>query len=410
MLLLAVPLALAACSAPPDRAITPATPAAPVVPEGGIDPATTFTPVSVTTMTTPSPVTASDGRTHLAYELLVTNATGAPYRLDKVEVLDATDRKPITTLDGAALAADANLIGGPVGDEGTEDPQQKAQSIPNSATAVVWLDVVPQGPTPTALVHRITGSIGGSPAITSTVGRVDVSTQTAPVLGPPVAGGGQWYASDGCCADDSHHRRGLAPINGTLLVPQRFAIDWYLLDDQHRAWVDDPSKITNFLAYDQAAIASADGVVVDAVDGLPDTTSLPKPPPLPPIKDTVGNHVTLMIAPGVYLLYAHFKPGTVAVERGQKVKKGDVLGHIGSSGNSTAPHLHFQVMTEPTFFPTDSTPFAFDCFRLDGRVTERIWDDVLPEQPTPVLPFAASNDTAQHKAQMPLDRSVLTFC
>jgi hypothetical protein len=273
--------------------------------------------------------------------------------------------------------------------------------------------VATSGPPPAALTHHVVSAIlppGRPPiAVDATIADISVNTAPAVVLGPPVQGGGEWYASDGCCADDTHHRRGLAPISGQLLVAQRFAIDWFLLDDQHRTWAGDRSKITSYLTYDKPAIAVADGTVVDALDGLPDTTSLPQPPPIPPITQTVGNHVTLMIAPGVYVLYAHFKTGSVAVKRGQQVKRGDVLGHIGSSGNSTTPHLHFQVMTTGTFFPTDSPPFAFDCFQLTGQVTKRIWDDIIGLQPTDVLPYAPASTPGRHTNQMPLDRNVVRF-
>jgi murein DD-endopeptidase MepM/ murein hydrolase activator NlpD len=205
------------------------------------------------------------------------------------------------------------------------------------------------------------------------------------------------------------HRRGLDPVNGQLLVAQRFAIDWFRLDEQHRTVIGDPATLAGYLSYDQPAIAAADGVVVDALDGLPETTSLPEPPPVPPITDTVGNHVTLQIAPGLYLLYAHFQTGTVSVQRGRHVARGDVVGHIGSSGNSTTPHLHFQAMTTPTFFPTDSPPFVFECFQLDGQVTERIWDDVIGLQPTAVLPYVAAQNPDRRVRQMPLDRNVVSF-
>jgi len=379
----------------------------PAVPAGGIAPTTRFTPLAATTLTTPGPVLGTDGKTHVTYELVLTNATPAPFTMEKVDVL--AGEQVALSLSGAGLGAQANLLAAQTGDEGVGDPTGSAAPIPGGGTAVVWLDVLFDGAAPTSLSHRVTGSIGGGPAIEVATGAVAVSPAAAPVLGPPLQGG-PWYASDGCCVDDTHHRRGLAPIDGRLLVPQRYAIDWYLLDDQHRAWVNDPSQITNFLAYDKPAIAVADGVVVDATDGFSDTTSLPAPPPIPPIAETVGNHVTLMIAPGQYVMYAHFKKDTVAVRTGQQVRKGDVLGHIGSSGNSTAPHLHFQVNTEPTFFPTDSTPFAFECLRVDGQVTERIWDDVLAEQPTPELPYTASTDTSERRGQMPLDRNVVTFC
>jgi peptidase M23-like protein len=416
-------LVLAACTSAPVATPTPVTTPTPVadattppteVPPGGIDPDTRFTPLTVATMTTPAPVTGTDGKVHLGYELLLTNATGVPVRLDKLEVLDADSKKVLSSLSGAPLAADSNLIGGPTGDEGTTDPTAPAAPIPSSATAVVWLDVAFDGAPPAALVHHIVSVIsppGGAPTSTVdyTVDRIPVAQNPAVVLGPPLQGDGEWYASDGCCADDTHHRRGLAPLNGRLLVAQRFAVDWYLLDDQHRTRVGDPSKLTSYLSYDKPAIAAADGVVVDALDGLPETTALPKPPKIPPITETVGNHVTVMVAPGVYLLYAHFKTGTVAVQRGQQVKRGDVLGHIGSSGNSTTPHLHFQVMTTGTFFPTDSPPYAFDCFQMVGQVTERVWDDVLGTYPSEVLPYVAAPNPGKRTDQMPLDRNTVRF-
>ena len=206
------------------------------------------------------------------------------------------------------------------------------------------------------------------------------------VLSPPVANG-DWYASDSCCADDTHHRRGLVSINGEMLVPQRFAIDWYRVDSEHRAWIGDPSKVGSYLAYDQPVLASAAGSVVDIKDGLPNNPDIPKPPKTPPIADTVGNHVIVKVSPGVFLLYAHLDRNSLRVKLGEHVRRGQVLGLIGTSGNSTAPHLHFQVMTTRTFFPTDSPPFVFDNFKLLGRVTERIWDDVLGLQPTGKLPF-----------------------
>jgi hypothetical protein len=416
----AVPLLAAACTADPPSAAPPSTTppagasssAPPEVPPGGIDPSTRFTPLTASTLRTPSPVTGTDGKTHLAYELVLTNMTATTVRLDELQVLDVGSGQVLVSLAGPQLTATGNLVGGPVDNEGLIDPSAPGGSIPSSGTAIVWLDVAIAGPPPARLTHRLVATItppnGPPTSVDATGAEITVNPAAAVVLGPPLQGG-EWYASDGCCADESHHRRGLAPINGQMLVPQRYAIDWYLLDDQHRTWVGDPSQITSYLSYDKPAIAVADGVVVDALDGLPDTTSLPDPPPIPPITQTVGNHVTLMIAPGVYVLYAHFKPGTVAVQRGQQVKRGDVLGHIGSSGNSSTPHLHFQLMTTGTFFPTDSPPFAFDCFELTGQVTERIWDDIIGLQPTNVLPYVPAADPGRRTDQMPLDRNVVRF-
>ena len=67
---------------------------------GGIDPNTRFTPLTASTLTTPQAVTGTDGKLHLAYELLLTNAAATTVRIDRVEVLDAGTKQALLALDG----------------------------------------------------------------------------------------------------------------------------------------------------------------------------------------------------------------------------------------------------------------------------------------------------------------------
>ncbi len=381
--------------------------------KGGLDSTTKFTQLSATFMTTPGPVEMTDGKVHLTYELVLTNAAPFPVRVDRIEMHDAATS---ALVPGTTGRVDLTPLAGGTEAEGTTDPGagNTSATIPPSATYLAWVDVVfPQrSAVPATIEHVVTGAVvppSGPPGpMEIRIGRTDTATDGPVVLGVPVPAG-IWYMSEGCCADDTHHRRGLAPINGNLLVPQRYAIDFYKLDDQHRSWVGDPSKLESYLTYRQPILAAAAGTVVAALDGFPNTTALPNPPKPPPVNETVGNQVIVQVAEGVYVLYAHMDPGSVAVRVGDRVTRGQQLGLIGSSGNSTSPHLHFQILTTPTYFPADSKPFALDSFTLLGRITERLWDDNMGLEPTGVLPFAGATPASPRTNELPLDRDVVQF-
>lgn len=61
-----------------------------------------------------------------------------------------------------------------------------------------------------------------------------------------------------------------------------------------------------------------------------------------------GNHVIVKHADGMYTLYAHLSANTVSA--GQSVSAGQMIGNVGSTGNSNGPHLHFEVRTDPKNF------------------------------------------------------------
>ncbi|NUP81927.1 MAG: M23 family metallopeptidase [Nonomuraea sp.] len=379
-------------------------------------PGAQFTPLTAAVLTEPTPFVATDGRTHLSYELLTTSSlpSSLPLRLDRVDVQDARTHRVVGSLSGQALAAAANPVGDPLpGADGYTPPPPPPTPtvIQGSQKWIIWLDLIlDRGQrVPRVLEHHLSGAIlapSGPSAFEETVQATPTSGIAPLNLSPPVRPGA-WYASESCCGN-THHRRGLGPINGRFDVPQRFAIDWYRVGRQGQTWEGDPTQLTSYLSYRQPVVAAAGGRVVEVQDGIADNPP-PVTPPVPPIENTVGNHVTLEVAPGRYLLYAHLTPGSLTVREGERVRPGQVLGLIGNSGNSTTPHLHFQVMTTAEFFPTDSPPFTFRQFRVLGQVEPRIWDDNLGLQPTGVLPITPSPYDGLHRARYPLDREVLEF-
>ena len=100
----------------------------------------------------------------------------------------------------------------------------------------------------------------------------------------------------------------------------------------------------DFLAWGREVLAVADGEVVTVVDGVPENS----PGTVNPYMAT-GNVIVVRHGPRLYSAYAHLQPGSPKVKAGAKVKRGDVIGLCGNSGNSSEPHLHFQLMDGPRF-------------------------------------------------------------
>ena len=84
-------------------------------------------------------------------------------------------------------------------------------------------------------------------------------------------------------------------------------------------------------------VALDDGEVVNACNNVEGTTTETT------TTLSMGNYVILQHANGWRTRYEHMKKGSVTVKKGDKVKKGDVLGFMGDTGNSQGRHLHFDV-------------------------------------------------------------------
>ncbi|WP_128377364.1 M23 family metallopeptidase [Streptomyces cavernae] len=72
-----------------------------------------------------------------------------------------------------------------------------------------------------------------------------------------------------------------------------------------------------------------------------------------------GNHVVLELGDGVHAMYAHLRRGSVTVRPGDRVRAGQQIARCGNSGNSTEPHLHFQLMDGPDLNSAHGLPFRW---------------------------------------------------
>ncbi len=73
-------------------------------------------------------------------------------------------------------------------------------------------------------------------------------------------------------------------------------------------------------------------------------------------------------------MYAHLIQGSLLVKPGDKVKKGQQIAKLGNTGNSNAPHLHFQLMNGPSLFEADGQPYVIEGFSYQGQVNPaQVW-------------------------------------
>ena len=317
-----------------------------------------LTPVIQSVLSSPRWYQGDDGRFHLQYELMLTNTVPLAVDVTSVEVLG--DDQRVEVLTGDTLEAAMTPLGSETG---------STTKLPGSAVGIVWLDLEFESSDqlPQQVSHRLTVDVGPGlpvgPTIVDTGAAAEVSDQQPVVIGPPLRGG-PWVAAGGSMGP---HRRALQAVNGHLRLSQRFAVDFAaLLDDEGRSHSGDADSNSSYFNYGQPVLAVGAGTVVDAVDGLPD--QIPNQNAPVPLADAGGNEVILRLDSGIYVGYGHFKPGSLRVQPGQRVRPGEVLGLLGNSGNSTGPHLHLQVMTDPSFLDADGLPFVIDEFRLDGLV------------------------------------------
>jgi murein DD-endopeptidase MepM/ murein hydrolase activator NlpD len=73
----------------------------------------------------------------------------------------------------------------------------------------------------------------------------------------------------------------------------------------------------------------------------------------------LGNVIVLDIGQGAYAALAHLRRGSVSVRPGDLISRGDPVARCGNSGNSTEPHLHFQLMDHPSAYLAAGLPFTF---------------------------------------------------
>jgi hypothetical protein len=360
-----------------------------------------ITPLLAEVPYAPIPFVGSDGRTHLVYELETTNFSSGETTIERLEVLDPDTGDAVDTLD-------AEEVAGRLQPAGLRDA---ADALGPSMTALVFLHVTFDNAeeVPDRLVHRLSLRAEAAPPdqqrITEEVGPTAVDRRDVAVVGTPLRGT-NYVAADSCC-DATRHTRAALPIDGRLWLAQRYAVDYEQLDAESRIYSGEKEDPDSYTIYGQEAIAVADATAVKVIDGLPEQVPGEFPEGISP-DEADGNSVILDLGGGNYALYAHFQPGSIRVQEGDRVRRGDVLALVGNSGNSLAPHLHFHVMGGQLSLASNGLPYAIDSFTVTGRTPGTDAFDEAEAEGTPleVTPVDPVETVAE---AMPLDQTVVSF-
>jgi hypothetical protein len=166
------------------------------------------------------------------------------------------------------------------------------------------------------------------------------------------------------------------PSHGTRAYGQTYAIDIVAEPDSGGrpvfGWWPLVRRSEAFPAFGADVLAVADATVVRVDDGQRDHLSRTSwlalgyfflvegiVRSLGGARRVIGNHVILDLGDGTYALYAHLRRGSLTVRPGDRVRTGQLLGRCGNSGNSTEPHLHFQLMDGACPDTAHGTPFTW---------------------------------------------------
>jgi hypothetical protein len=183
----------------------------------------------------------------------------------------------------------------------------------------------------------------------------------------------------------------LSYIHHRSAASQEFAVDLVAANQKDAATFTDlsrpnPMALTDYAVWGREVYAIGDGLVMDVGDKFPeklmsDPVKFNQPdyvtgvlkeliPQIGWTNAVAGNYVIIDHANGEYSIYAHLQEGSLRVRKGDRVNKGMVIAKVGNTGNSSAPHLHFQLSDGPNFFTANGLPMMFENVSANAMIAE----------------------------------------
>ena len=120
------------------------------------------------------------------------------------------------------------------------------------------------------------------------------------------------------------------------------AWDFEIADEKEQLFQGVGRSCEDYYCYNKPVLAPLAGVVEEIVDGIDDNAIGDVN-----TEENWGNTIVIKHAEGLYSKTCHLRKDTFKVQKGDNLKKGDILAHCGNSGRSPQPHIHFQLQATP---------------------------------------------------------------
>jgi hypothetical protein len=161
-----------------------------------------------------------------------------------------------------------------------------------------------------------------------------------------------------------HEANGGTDPGGNLHIgnkQQWYAFDVHRVDAEGKDFKGDVKRKEDHYAWGQAVLAPADGTVVTTVTSVPDQEIGSRDRYFVP-----GNTVVIDHGEGEFSFLCHFQQHSIVVKPGQRVKRGQTLGKVGNSGNTSGPHLHWHLGSDADFTRAHGLPIRFAPLEVNG--------------------------------------------
>ena len=177
---------------------------------------------------------------------------------------------------------------------------------------------------------------------------------------------GAWWAIQGSDWSDRHKQE---PHS------QTYAMDFVKLGTDNRFFRGAGLQVEDHYAWRQPVYAGAGGKVTYVIYDMPDLAPGAMPDPRMFRDDPrryLGNAVAVSHGNGEVSYYAGLQQASIAVNDGQLIKRGALIGRVGNSGLSPGPHLHIHLMEGPNPYIDQGLPLKFSHFWAGGGYFEEI--------------------------------------